>query len=225
MRLILKIGGSLLFKDGNIQVDLLNKYISIIRELRSLGHIIGVVVGGGYPARQYTKAANQLGASNSYMDIIGIEAAKQNARLLISGIQEAHPIPPSNYNELLLAISTSNLVIIGGLQPGQSTNAVAALFAETLGADYLINLTDISKVYDMDPKLNKDAKPLDTLSYQEFSKIIQANPQVPSGYKLFDTLGVTIVERSKIKLVFINGNQPEKIKQIIKNEPVGTIIQ
>ena len=224
MKLVLKIGGSILFNENDINIELINQWIKIIRKLRNDGHQVGVVVGGGKPARDFTKAAQELGANASYQDLIGIASARQNARLIISGLSEAFPHPPKDYQELISVVHEHPLVIVGGFQPGQSTNAVAAIFAEYIGADYLFNLSNITHVYDKDPAKFRDAKPLDQISYFEFTEILKQNEQSPGEYALFDVVGVGIVQRSKIKLVFLDGRTPEFLLDILEGKNQGTLV-
>ncbi len=225
MKIILKIGGSILYENGEISLLMLQKWISTIRQLRDMDHTLGVVVGGGIPARTFGKIAKKLGANAAFQDLIGIEAARQNARLLISGLNEAYPHPPMNYHELIATSAVHPLVITGGFQPGQSTNAVAAIIAEHLQADYLFNLSNVKKVYDKDPSIHSDAKSNDELSYEQLFNIIRQNEQSPGKYTLFDTLGLEVVTRSKIPLVFLDGRSPEFVIDVLNGESRGTIIK
>ncbi len=152
---IFKIGGSILFDGEILKTELIQKWINVINELVSSGNRVGIVIGGGRPARKYIKAASELGANKSYQDLLGIESARQNARLFIAALNQSYPTPPKNYEELIHALGTHDLVICGGFQPGQSTNAVAAIFSETIGAKYLFNITNIDKVYNKDPDNSK----------------------------------------------------------------------
>ncbi|MFV2014227.1 MAG: UMP kinase [Candidatus Heimdallarchaeota archaeon] len=224
MKLVLKIGGSILFNGNDVNIELINQWIKVIRKLRNDGHQVGVVVGGGKPARDFTKAARELGANTSYQDFIGIASARQNARLLISGLIEAYPHPPKDYQELISVVHEHPLVIAGGFQPGQSTNAVAAIFAEYIGADYLFNLSNITHVYDKDPAKYKDAIPLDQISYDKFTEILKQNEQRPGKYALFHVVGLSIVQRSKIKLVFLDGRTPNFLLDIIIGKNQGTLV-
>lgn len=225
MKLILKIGGSILFEKNQINVELIKQWIGLIRKLIQEGHHVGVVVGGGKPARDFTKVAGELGANDSYQDFIGIEAARQNARLLIAGLPEAYPHPPKDYQELISTVTSHPLVIVGGFQPGQSTNAVAAIFAEYIKADYLFNLSNITHVYNKDPSKFDDAEPLDEISYSDFSEIIKQNEQSPGKYALFDIVGLSIVQRSKIKLVFLDGRSPNLLLETLNGKRNGTIVK
>ena len=226
MKFVIKIGGSVLFDDvGSIKIDLIRNWIEIIEELQNQDHQVAIVVGGGKPARQFSKIARDLGAPNSYQDLIGIEAARQNARLLISGLPSAYPDPPSSYQEFIKVAAHQSLVVVGGFQPGQSTNAVAAILAEEIGADYLFNMSNISKVYDKDPEEYPDAKPFDKLTYSEFEQLLVANEQLPGTYALFDNVGLEIVKRSKIKLTFLDGSHPEYIPKLLSGKSLGTVVE
>ncbi|MHA2171507.1 MAG: UMP kinase [Candidatus Kariarchaeaceae archaeon] len=225
MKIILKIGGSILFKNDEISLSLLQRCIAVIRKLREQGISVGIVIGGGTPARTYAKIAKELGANAAFQDFLGIGASRQNARLFIAGLPEAYPHPPPNYRELIAVSAVHPLVITGGFQPGQSTNAVAALFAEQLQADYLFNLSNVKKVYDKDPAKFNDAQPFDTLSYDELATIIKQNEQSPGKYALFDTLGIEVVKRSSIPLVFIDGHSPEEVLEFIDGNIRGTLIK
>lgn len=224
MKLVLKIGGSILFNENEINITLINQWIIVIRKLRSAGHQVGVVVGGGKPARDFSKAAKDLGANASYQDLIGIASARQNARLLISGLNEAYPHPPKDYQELISVVHEHPLVIAGGFQPGQSTNAVAAIFAEYIGADYLFNLSNITHVYDKDPAKYKDAKTLAQISYDDFTEILKQNEQSPGKYALFDIVGLSIVQRSELKLVFLDGRSPNFLLDVLEGKKQGTLV-
>ena len=223
--IVIKIGGSTLFDGDEIRMDLINQWISIIKDLRAKGSRLGIVIGGGKPARQFADAARKLGATNSYQDLLGIEAARQNARLFIAALPDAYPDPPQTYQELIRITASNDLVITGGFQPGQSTNAVASLFAEHMRADYLFNVSNVAQVYDKNPKEFKDAIPYDELDYQTFSKILFHNDQLPGTYELFDHIGVDIVARSKIKLVFIHGDHPEYLMDTLNGQHRGTIVK
>jgi uridylate kinase len=151
LRIAIKLGGHLFPYD--LDTKKLSSYVEILRRLKSEKHYVLVVAGGGEIARKYISAARQLGAAEALCDELGIMVANLNARLLIAKLEDdAYPIPPSNNEELRLALVSGKIVVLGGLQPGQSTNAVAAIAAEVMKADLLINATNVEGVYSADPK-------------------------------------------------------------------------
>ncbi|MHA1686366.1 MAG: UMP kinase [Candidatus Heimdallarchaeaceae archaeon] len=226
MRIVLKIGGSLLYKPNNeIDVKLIQEYSQIITELVDNGHKIAVVMGGGKLARTVIKASKELGIAYTFQDIIGVEISRIHALLMIGTLGEiAYRIVPRSFDQLREALSSEKVICIGGLQPAQSTNAVASLIAEIWQADLLINLSDIAKVCDKDPKIYSDAKEYDEISIDQLIKLIDNNRESPGSYDLFDKVGAEIIKRSSIKLIFADGRKPRNVLEIIKGKNVGTVV-
>lgn len=185
-----------------------------------------IVTGGGKEARKYIKAARALGGSETICDLIGIMVTRINARILISGLgTDAYLEPPTYLEEVRKAFETGKIVVLGGLQPGQSTNAVGILSAEAVGADLFINATDVDGVYTEDPKRVSEAKKLDVIEVDELLKIVVEGELQAGSYKLFDLLAVKTVKRSGIKTVIIDGRVPENIERIINGEKIGTMVR
>ena len=125
----------------------------------------------------------------------------------------------------MTAWSTGKVVVLGGLQPGQSTNAVAATVADMVGADLLINATNVDGVYDKDPKTHPDARLLKTVTIEELERILAEQTSKPGRYELLDKVALNIIRRSKIKTVFINAFKIDQVKAALsKREDVGTQI-
>lgn len=84
---------------------------------------------------------------------MGIEISRLNAMLLSAAIGDSvYPVIPSNLEEISIACQSGKIVVSGGLHPGQSTNATAALICEKIKADRFLNATDVDGIYDSDPK-------------------------------------------------------------------------
>jgi uridylate kinase len=225
MRAVLKIGGSLLYdKDGNILVEKVRNYAAAIKSLVKDGHSLVVVVGGGIPARVFISAARDLGASEAQCDWLGIKLARNNAELLCAGLGDiAYPKIVETLDELEVAVKLGKVVLMGGLIPGQSTNAVAALAAETVNAETLFNATNVDGVYDRDPK-ESGAKRFDTITIVELKKVLSGGGTKAGEYKLFDSVAIRVVERSKIPTVIFDGRNPDNLTRIFLSENIGTRI-
>ncbi len=224
MRVVIKIGGSLIQdKKGDLIVKRLMEYSKVI--LKKKKDVACIIVGGGKTARKYIEAARKLGASEGLCDEIGIRAAQLNAQIMIGALdKEAYPTIPETLQEVAEAAATGKIVLVGGLQPGQSTNAVAALVAERLKADMLINVTDVDGVYTKDPKIDPSAKKLNKVRVNELQDIISKTGFFAGKYKLFDPIALKILGRSKIPTWIINGEDPKNILKAIKGKDVGTCI-
>src|SRR5438128_9079565 len=157
MKAVVKLGGALFKRDR--KVDALRSMGNVLSGFAGEGNQLGTVAGCGENARVYIDVARKLGADESTGDLLGITVTRANAELfrLALGSIAVTKIP-TMLSELIHYVSPGKVVVIGGLQPGQSTNAVAALAAEITRADFLVNATDVQGVYTADPKKDTKAK-------------------------------------------------------------------
>jgi len=223
LKVVVKLTGSIF--SSKPDTERLLEYIALLREMRQKGHRLVVVAGGGEQARRYIAAARKMGASEVACDLIGINVSRLNARLLIAGLgEEAYQEPPTTVEELRRAFETGKTVVLGGLQPGQSTNAVGIISAEAVGADLFINTTDVEGVFTDDPKENPDAELLNRISADDILRLALSYEVAAGSYKLFDPIAAKMVKRSRIPTRIIDGRNPENIRRVIDGEELGTLI-
>ena len=223
MKTVIKLGGHL-FPDTPAP-EKISAYVETLKKLRELGHSIIVVTGGGRVARTYIDAARQLGASEFTCDLLGIAVSRLNARLFIAKMgEDAYPEPVMSLSMLLSAVETGKIVFLGGLQPGQSTNAVGVLSAEAVNADLFINATDVDGVYTADPEEDLTARKLDEVRTDELLKMLLAKELWAGSYTLFDPVAIKLVERSRIPTRIIDGQNPANVEAAVKGEALGTLI-
>lgn len=224
MRLVIKIGGSLLF-DENQQLDVqrFQQYAQVIREILSKGHDLMLVVGGGVLAKTLVAHGDALGADTASKDRLGIAATWVCAQLMIAAIGEStFPTPIMSETQLLQCLETEKLLVMGGLQPGQSTNAVAARVAELTKTKIILNVTDVDGVFESDPKDSDQAQLLPVVTVDKLRQIVSSLESKPGTYPLFDKVALDIVERADIEVWFVNGQDPNNIKRAIQEKMVGT---
>jgi len=94
-----------------------------------------VVTGGGAIARDSITIARDLGANEACCDYIGIAVTRLNAKLLITALKEAYPEPFYDYKEVAAVQEANKIAVMGGVSPGHTTDAVAAILAEYVDAD------------------------------------------------------------------------------------------
>jgi len=209
-----------------LEAERISDYVKVLTKLKEKGHELVVVTGGGANARLYINAAKKLGANESLCDELGIEAAKLNARLLIAGLgEDAYPNVPESVGEIGAAFESGKIVVLGGLLPGQSTDSVAAMVSELIGASLLVKATDTDGIYTADPKKDPKAKKLDEISCAQLREMLLRLPMGAGEYELLDPVAVRIVERSKIPLWVIDGRKPENIERVVKGERIGTLVK
>ena len=176
---------------GSVITGNLEKLGEIAEALETDEQIL-VVTGAG-DLKEYIFASGEYG-NQGEQDLVGIAATRLNARTLMTAM-EAYPDVPETAEEIRVAASTGMDVVMGGLTPGHSTDAVAAIAAEILDADLYI-ATSIDGVYDRDPE-NSEAEFLEKVSAEELKDIISGNNEA-GKHELIDSTALEIIERSGI---------------------------
>ena len=208
--IVIKIGGSLLFnKDKTILSEIIIEFCDIIKEANDFGNIV-VICGGGILARVYINAVREFGGNEALCDTFGIDFSRINSRLIIANLGDhAYPQVPKSIEELSSAKLSQKIIVMGGLQPGQSTTSVALEVAEFINADEIIILTDVDGIYDKDPKKFEDAQLLKHLNYNQIQDLIiklSDEKQAAAGeYRIFDAVSLQIIKRSKINVRVMSG--------------------
>jgi uridylate kinase len=183
-----------------------------------------IVAGGGKFARHYISTARSFGSDEASLDIIGIEVSRLNARLLILALgDKAYPTVPEDLEQVSKAVTANRIIVTGGLHPGQSTNATAALIAEKVKAYKFLNATDVDGIYDSDPNKNKDAKLFHEITVKKCIDLLGSEDSTAGSYDLMDIVALKVIERSKIPTVVIKSD-PIVIKNAIYRNNVGTRI-
>jgi len=220
-KIVIKISGKIINPD---KPDIIKRYAEVVRDIASRGYRVVVVVGGGSYARGYIVCAKSIGLTQAQSDMLGIEISRVNSLLLACtiGVDVYLPIP-RNIEDVERAWRINKIVVVGGLQPGQSTATVAAIIAEVLGIKRILYATDVEGIYDRDPKIYKDAKKLDIIPADELPKIL--NQGFEAGrYELLDPLAISIVKRSCIEVTVFNGLDPYNIYRALEGA-IGTKIK
>jgi uridylate kinase len=223
MRIVFALGGSVVYPD---KLD--DKYIANFAKFAlelTKKHKLAIVVGGGMSARAAIEQARARGANEAECDYAGIEASRYNASV-VSQAMGIEPLIPDTIREAKKVLDTEGIVIMGGTEPGHSTDAVAAILAEYIGADIFIKASNIDGVYDSDPKTNPKAKLLKKLSIQDLLEMVNGLSQDAGNYRLFDVLAVKMIKRSGIKAITLDGRDLKNIKKAIDGKGfIGTVIQ
>ncbi len=219
-RIVIKLSGRVFSGEG----DDIKNYAAMLGELAAKVQPV-VVAGGGKVARHYISIARGFGLDEASLDIMGIEVSRLNAKLLIAALGEkAHPAVPADLEQVTGAAAGGKVVVTGGLHPGQSTNATAALIAEKVGAKRFINATDVDGIYDSDPRSNKKARLFKEITTKQCRELLGGENSMAGGYDLMDIVALKVIERSKIPTVVLR-SEPAVIKgAILPGRTSGTQI-
>ncbi len=218
MRISICFGGST-FNSGELEVETLKKISEKLKELKEEDHEILVTTGGGKTARNYIEAGKKLGISHKELDQIGILATRLNAQLLISALGDiAEPEPPHNFEKAIRSILSDNIPVMGGTQPGHTTDAVAAELANTSDSDLLIYFTDVDGIYTADPKEDEDAEKILEIETEKLSKLMSKMEFEPGMTAIIDPLAAEILTQAKIRTLVLGKEEISRLLEIVEGE-------
>ena len=221
---VISVGGSILM-DGKPKVEAISRLSNCLNDLIRQGNRLVLVVGGGKVARDYVNAAKELGANNFELDELGIKITRANASLLLTTIENAFPRVLTNVKKAESALASGKTPIFGGLMPGFTTDAVAALLAEYLNATF-INLSNVEGIFTADPAAYPGARMYHELSYGRLLEILAQNAMKPGQNLILDLPAAMILKRSAITAFFLSGHDLENIKSAVQGMQFhGTVIR
>jgi uridylate kinase len=175
-----------------------------------------VVVGGGGEARRYISAAREIGLDEALADEIGILVTRLNATLLAGALGDAAvPVIAASQAEACAAAAAGKIVVMGGVTPAQTTDAVAAVLAERAGADLMVNLTSVDGIYTADPKTDPGARKLDVISADQLLGIVGNASFAAGANTVIDAVAARVVKRSGIPLLVIDGSDPAGLEDAL----------
>jgi len=217
MKVTISLGGSIMVPDEP-DINYIKKVANLLSELCN-DHEIAVVAGGGKLAREYIEITRGLGSSEEFSDNVGIAATRMNAYLLISAIgSKANQKPALDIQTAAKQMGKGKIAVMGGTDPGHSTDAVAAELAEITKADLFIKATDVDAIYDKDPQEHKDAKRLDEISIDQLTPLVESQSSKAGTYALIDMRAVQALKRSKVKGAFLSGRDFDNLKRAIEGK-------
>lgn len=229
-RVVLKLSGESLAGNDNKGINF-ERVLEICAEIKDVveqtGIELGIVVGGGNFWR---------GRSNQHMDRctsdhIGMLATTMNALAINDAFKQLGQesrvqtgIEMRQISEFYIKnradrhMQKGRIVIFGcGTgSPFFSTDTAAALRSSEINADILLKATNVDGIYESDPKVNKDAKKIDELSY-----IDVLNKKI----KVMDSTAITLCMEQATPIIVYNLNNKGDLLKIINGEKIGTIVK
>ena len=222
MRLVLRIGGSVVASP--INPELISEYAEMMEALRTQGHQVVVVVGGGALAREFISVAKSLGLKQKAQDELAISMSRIFAQLFLKKLGKTGCEDVSlNVEEAVRCVSKGKVAVMGGLRPGMTTDAVAALVAEALEAKLLVKATDQEGIFDKDPRKYTNALKLDHLRFEDLARVCVEDRHKAGIHQIIDPEAIKILKRMRVKVVVVNGFRPENVLMAVEGKPVGTL--
>ena len=212
-RIVISVGGSMIFPE-NINAQFVKEFKKFVLEQVAKGWKFLLIVGGGKLTRIFQEGAKNIlgpGASKEDLDWLGIHTTRVNANQISTVFADiAQPKIITNPEESHIDMN-ADVVVAGGWKPGWSTDYVASKIAERIKAPYIINLTNVSQVYNDDPKKNPDAKPIEEMSWHDYREMI-GDEWIPGMNLPFDPIAAKLCQENDITVLIMNGNKLSNLK-------------
>ena len=231
-RVLLKLSGEALAKDcakGEIlNYDFINEVCTTVKKCVEMGVQVAIVVGGGNIWRGGRQGA---GMNRSRADHMGMLATVINSLALQQGFEEVGAeavvmtaidmqriAEPFTQRDAVKCLEAGKVVIFGGGTgcPYFSTDTGAVLRAAEINADAVLMAKNIDGVYTADPKLDKNAKKLDEISYVDV---------LNKGLKAIDWTAASFGLENKLTIQMFALDDPDNIIRVINGEKIGTVLK
>lgn len=227
-RILLKLSGEALMGDDafGVNPETINKIVTEIKAVKSLGVEIAIVIGGGNIFRGVAlgaagmdrATADYMGMLATVMNALALQDAMKHAGL-ISRVQSAinidQIVEPYIRGKAIRYLEDEKIVIFaaGTGNPFFTTDTAAALRAMEINADIMIKATKVDGIYSDDPVKNKDAVMYRSVTFDE---AIQKN------LKIMDATAFTLCRDQKLSVAVFNIFKHDALQNILLGNDEGT---
>jgi len=226
-RILLKISGEVLTGEGAYGIDpaVIQQIAHEIKEVRTLGAEVAIVIGGGNIFRGI--AASSKGMDRASADYMGMLATVMNGIALQDALEkmdvqtrvqtaiEMREIAePYIRRKAIRHLEKGRVVIFAGGtgNPYFTTDTTASLRAMEIGAEVILKATKVDGIYDSDPLLNKRAQRYDELTYLDVLK---------KQLKVMDATAISLCMDHQIPIIVFNLKKRGNIKRVVLGDKVG----
>ncbi|MBI4543612.1 MAG: UMP kinase [Gemmatimonadetes bacterium] len=229
-RVLLKLSGEALAGEEGFGISppVVARLTAEIRQVHSMGVVLGLVIGGGNIVRG--TQASQQGMDRVNADYMGMLATVINALALqdlleresvetrvMTAIRMEELAEPYIRRRALRHLEKGRVVIFAGGtgNPYFSTDTAAVLRAIEMEADVLIKATKVEGVYSADPAKYPDAEFIPRLSFMEV---------MTRELGVMDTAAVSLCKDNDLPIVVLNIGRTGAVARAVAGEPVGTLV-
>lgn len=227
----MKISGEALAGERGFGLDekAVSRIAGQIAQAFRQGHEVGIVVGGGNIVRGADAASigvpslvgDQMGMVATVLNAMALRAALEREGIrsrVMSAFPVARFVDTFDMEGARSAIASGTIVVFAGGtgNPCFTTDSAAALRAVEIEADVMIKATQVSGVYDKDPRAHPDAV---------FFESISAHEVLARRLGVVDAASVEILSRSNIPLLVIDLHVEGNMARALRGEKVGTLVQ
>lgn len=229
-RVVLKISGEALSGDKGVGIDVftIDQISKEIKELHNLGVQVSIVVGGGNFWRGRSSkdmdrtTSDYMGMLGTVMNALALQDSLESIGVdtrVQSAIDMRQIAEPYIRRKAVRHLEKGRVVIFsaGSGNPYFSTDTTAALRAAEIEAEViLLAKKGVDGIYDSDPKLNKNAKKFEELTYIDILNL---------GLGIMDSTATSLCMDNKIPLIVFGIDEPNNIVSVVTGKKMGTHVK
>ncbi len=227
-RILVKLSGEALSAgvDGILNYDFLEKIGSVIKTCVDMGTQVSIVVGAGniWRGRQGVNMdrtrADHMGMLATVINCLALQDTFERIGLktrVMTAIEMKECAEPYIRNKAISHLEKGRVVIFGcGIgSPFFSTDTAAVLRAAEICADIVLLAKNVDGVYTADPKLDPNAKKIDSIEYIDILR---------DGLRVLDFTATSFSMENHIPILLFGLDEPENIIRAVNGEKIGTIV-
>ncbi len=230
-RILLKVSGEILAGESGsgIDLDVIKKVASEIKDIHSLGVEIAVVVGGGNIFRGVSASAREMDrASADYMGMLAtvinglaLQSTLENMDVytrVLSAIEMRDVAEPYIRRRAVRHLEKKRVVIFaaGTGNPFFTTDTAASLRGIEIKAEVFLKATKVDGVFTSDPMKDKKAKMFKKLTYLQV---------LEKRLRVMDYTAISLCMDNKLDIIVFNLNKHGNLRKVVKGQLVGTTVK
>ena len=230
-RVLLKISGEALAGERGFgfDFDAIARIADEIQKVVRSGADVGLVIGGGNIVRgsQLSKmgmdrvSADYMGMLGTVINALAVQDILERKGMetrVMTAIRMEELAEPYIRRRALRHFEKGRVVIFaaGTGNPYFSTDTAAVLRAIQIKAQVIIKATSVDGVYSADPKVDKNAKFYEEISYRDV---------MLEELKVMDQTAVTLCKENALPLIVLNIHKPDAIVAAVRGDRVGTLVR
>lgn len=223
--IVISLGGSLIIPN-KINIKILREFKkTILKNKRKYKFV--VVCGGGKTARNYINGLEEEIPKKEYFQcLLGISATRLNARFMDYFFGKDADKLPNDMKDVKDLLRFNDIVFCGALRyaKNETSDSTSAKLARFFDTDF-INLTNVSGLYNRNPKKYRNAKFIPEISHKEFYRITKKIKFKPGQHFILDKKAAKIIKNYNIT-TYILGPDMRNFDNLLNGRHfVGTAIR
>lgn len=253
MRIVVKVGTSTLaHPGGRLNIRNVEALVKILADLKNADHEIILVSSGAIgmgigklnmdrsrmdmPAKQAAAAVGQCELMHVY-DTFFLRYSHTVGQILITSEDIDDPVRRQNFENTMKTllkfgalpiVNENDTVATTEINSVGDNDTLGAIVAKAIDADILVLLSDIDGLFTADPNKDPSARLIETVD--EITSEIEAfaggtGSHLGTGGMSTKIGAAKMVTERGCDMIIVNGNNPEKLYDIIEGKSAGTLFR